>query len=238
MATPSPAWKITPQGDRTLLLSLGDQLSVAAGQQCAAAAALLRQAQIKGISDIVPTYNTVAVHYRPLLFGASSYQYFAKEIEKRLVHGLAGTQADALPRLIDIPICYGGQHGPDLNDVAQRAGVSCAELIRLHSQSPAYVFMLGFAPGAPYIGLHDEKLDIPRRDTPRTAIAAGSVAVANRQTVIYPNVSPGGWHIIGATPLSLFNPSHSSPSTLAPGDNVRFIPITPDEFETMKKKAV
>lgn len=234
-ATPSPAWKIAHQGDRTLLLTLDQPLSVALGQQCTAAAAMLRQAQIKGISDIVPTFNTVAVHYQPLLFGASSYLHFVKEIQKLLTREQINPHATTTPRLVDIPVCYGGQYGPDLNQVAQWADLSPEQVITLHSQSPAYVFMLGFAPGAPYIGLHDEKLNIPRHATPRTELAAGSVAIANRQTIIYPNASPGGWHVIGATPLRLFDPSRAEPSTLAPGDNVRFVPITPDEFIAMQK---
>src|SRR5699024_10398559 len=125
-------------------------------------------------------------------------------------------------RTIDIPVCYGGDFGPDLDDVARHCGLDVEQVIALHSGEPAYVFMLGFAPGAAYIGMHDDALDIPRRDTPRTALPKGAVAIANRQTIIYPNPSPGGWHVIGTTPLEQFYPSQTPPTLLAPGDMVRF----------------
>src|SRR5690606_23347666 len=112
--------------------------------------------------------------------------------------------------------------------------LTAEEVVRLHSHTPAYVFMLGFAPGAAYIGVHDERLAIGRRATPRTALPAGSVAIANLQTMIYPNASPGGWHVIGATPAVLFNPEQQPPTLLSPGDTVRFVPISPEAFQSMK----
>jgi KipI family sensor histidine kinase inhibitor len=138
-------------------------------------------------------------------------------------------------REIEIPVCYGGVHGPDLAEVAKHCALTEAEVIELHSGPLAYVFMLGFAPGAPYIGIHDKRLAIGRRDTPRTALPAGSVAIANLQTMIYPNVSPGGWRIIGATPIQLFNPFQEPASLLSPGDSVRFVPITDAEFDALKQ---
>lgn len=232
MMTPEIAapWRITPQGDRTLLLARDGAISVEGGRQCAAVAAALRQATIRGVTDIVPTFNAVAVHYQPRLFGSStSFKYLASEVAQtveRLADDIVTTQG----RCIDIPVCYGGEHGPDLPDVARHCGIGEDDVIALHSTEPAYVFMLGFAPGAPYIGMHDAALDIGRRDTPRTALPAGSVAIANRQTMIYPNVSPGGWHVIGATPLALFFPDRDPATLLAPGDTVRFVPIDVNEF--------
>lgn len=241
MATPTVAWQITPQGDRTLLLRFGDQIDVAIGQHCAAAAATLRAAQIAGVTDIVPAFSTVAVHYQPRLFGASTtFQHLTKEIDRILNSAPATPIRDGneqtSSRPIDIPVCYGGEYGPDLSYVAGHCQLDESEVIRLHSDSQAFVFMLGFAPGAPYIGLHDQKLAIPRRATPRTALPAGSVAIANRQTLIYPNVSPGGWHIIGMTPLVLFDPERTRPSLFSPGDIVRFVPIERDEFLALKKE--
>ncbi len=227
----APPWEIVPQGDRSVLLVLGGQISMETGHRCAAAAAALRAARIKGVSDIVPAFNSVALHYKPGLFSAgASFRRLAGEIENVLSQALAQGLATAPARQIDIPVCYGGAYGPDLAQVAAHCRLSEAEVVRLHSQSPAYVFMLGFAPGAPYIGVHDPKLAIGRRSTPRTNVPAGSVAIANLQTMIYPNTSPGGWHIIGATPLVLFDPFKDPAALLAPGDTVSFVPIGPDEF--------
>lgn len=227
----SSPWKIMPQGDRCLLLIFGDQINTKIGHQCAAAAHALRAANIKGISDIIPTFNSVALHYQPRLFGASTtFRHLAGEIDKVLKKALIQDASPGVERQIDIPVCYGGAYGPDLAHVAQHCKLPEAEVIRLHSQGTAYVFMLGFAPGAPYIGIHDPKLTIGRRSTPRTDVPAGSVAIANLQTMIYPNLSPGGWHIIGATPLTLFNPDQDPATLLAPGDTVRFVPISQQEF--------
>jgi KipI family sensor histidine kinase inhibitor len=217
------------------MVQLGNGLDVAIGQRCALVATALRAAGISGITDIVPTFDAVAVHYDPRLFGAaSSHKNLPIHIESVLAE-LGGADVDSRARLVEIPVCYGGEHGPDLADVAQQCGLTPEEVIALHSGTPAYVFMLGFAPGAPYIGIHDAALSIGRRETPRTLLPAGSVAIANRQTMIYPNASPGGWHILGATPAVLFDPAREPATLLAPGDSVRFVPISASEYEAMKR---
>jgi KipI family sensor histidine kinase inhibitor len=236
---PTPAgshpWTLVPQRDRCLIVVFGDQIDIDVGHRCATAAAALRAGGLKGVSDIVPTFNTVALHYQPRWPDADdASQRLAGDIARILqAADLAGGTAQAAKE-VDIPVCYGGEPGPDLTHVAAHCGLSEAEVIHLHSATPAYVFMLGFAPGAPYIGVHDERLAIGRRSTPRTALPAGSVAIANRQTMIYPNVSPGGWHIIGATPLILFDPDKNPPTLLAPGDTVRFRPVSADEFAALR----
>lgn len=225
------SWKIVPQGDRSVIVVFGDQINVEIGHQCATAANALRAANITGVSDIVSTFNSVALHFQPRLFDAAiGFERMAGDIDKVLANALVQGANIAASRQIDIPVCYGGQYGPDLAHVAQHCKLSEADVIRLHSGSTAYVFMLGFAPGAPYIGVHDPKLAIGRRSTPRTDVPAGSVAIANLQTMIYPNTSPGGWHIIGATPLVLFNPDQEPATLLAPGDTVRFVPIDQQAF--------
>jgi len=213
----------------------GDEIDIDIGRRCAAAAAALRAEALDGVSDIVPTFNTVALHYQPRLPDAHDA---AQRLEDDITRILQAANPDggATPssKEVDIPVCYGGAQGPDLAHVAAHCGLTEPDVIRLHSAMPAYVFMLGFAPGAPYIGVHDARLAIGRRDTPRTALPAGSVAIANRQTMIYPNVSPGGWHIIGATPLVLFDPDQDPPTLLSPGDTVRFRPIDTDEFAALR----
>ncbi len=232
---PSPAetsWRILPQGDRCLIVSFGDQIDAGVGRTCLAAAGKLRDARLAGVTDVVPSFVAVAVHYRPGASGGPTYTQLAERIGQLLSEGIA---ADALDgREIDIPVCYGGEHGPDLAEVAKAAGLTPEGVIALHSQPRSMVFMLGFAPGHAYLGVHDEKLNIPRRASPRTAVPSGAVAVANRQTVIYPNRLPGGWNIIGATPLTMFDPARDPAALLQPGDSVRFVPIGPEEFDRIR----
>ncbi|HEY0296340.1 MAG TPA: 5-oxoprolinase subunit PxpB [Bordetella sp.] len=226
----SPDWQIEAQGDRCLLVRFGDTLDARTGQACLAAARLLREAGLPGVTDIVPSFAAVAVHYRPGVDGPGHAQ-LAERVAALFAGGIP---IDALAgRDIEIPVCYGGELGPDLPEVAARAGISEDEVVSLHMRPGSMVFMLGFAPGFPYIGVHDEKLAIPRRDTPRLSIPAGSVAIANRQSVIYPGGLPGGWSIIGATPLVMFDPARSPAALLAPGDRVRFTAIDRQAFERM-----
>ena len=141
--------------------------------------------------------------------------------------------AERAARTIDIPVCYGGEHGPDLSEVAKVTGLTEQEVIQMHCAPGSMVFMLGFAPGHPYIGIHDPLFALPRREVPRTVVPAGSVAIANRQSTIYPTRLPGGWHILGATPLKLFDVARPQPTLLLPGDHIRFVPISPAEFDEL-----
>lgn len=229
--------RIRQQGDRCLIIDLGDKIEEAVGLRCLALAQQLRNRAVSGVLDIVPSFTAVAVYYDP---GPSLGRDPAATIEKLLVSelqsmGSASDDASLIQsRTIAIPVCYGGTHGPDLADIAHRMGLSEREVIEAHHQQPCRVYMLGFAPGHPYIGIHDERFAIGRRDVPRTAVPAGSLGIANRQSTIYPNRLPGGWHIIGATPLTLFNPASPSPSLLRPGDEIRFEPISCEEFDTIR----
>ncbi|NYT37592.1 5-oxoprolinase subunit PxpB [Allopusillimonas soli] len=238
--TDAATWSIIPHGDRCILAVFGQGIDVAVGRRCAMAAQALRRAAIAGVTDVVPAFNCVAVHFEPrppqtqLSSMASHIDGVLREAAAQDgEHGTSGENARAAGRLVEIPVCYGGEHGPDLEYVASHCGLDAETVIRLHSEPAAYVFMLGFAPGAPYIGVHDARLAIGRRETPRTRLPAGSVAIANRQTMIYPNASPGGWHIIGATPSILFDPGREPATLLAPGDNVRFVPISAAQYASM-----
>jgi inhibitor of KinA len=138
---------------------------------------------------------------------------------------------------LNIPVCYGGPFGPDLAAVATFAELAEDEVVRLHVEREYRVFMIGFLPGFPYLGPVDDRIAAPRRDAPRAVVRRGSVALAGRQTGVYPIDSPGGWQIIGRTPLSLFDPSSSTPARLAPGDTVRFVPIDSDEFARLATRS-
>lgn len=238
VSSPSTAatWHIQPQGDRCLIVSFGRHIDAGVGRLCLAVARQLRDARLPGVTDVVPSFVAVAVHYRPDGRGdGPRYAQLAERIQALLAQGIEPDLTAS--RDIDVPVCYGGVQGPDLDDVARAIGLSANQVIALHSRAGSQVFMLGFAPGHAYIGVHDERLDIPRRASPRTAVPPGSVAVANRQTVIYPSLLPGGWNIIGATPLRLFDPARDPPALLQPGDRIRFTPISAAEFARLRQEA-
>jgi KipI family sensor histidine kinase inhibitor len=233
---PAPAWRIHPQGDRCLLVVFGETIDAGIGRACLAVARALRGAALPGVTDVVPSFVAVAVHYAPGPDGTGPrYADLLQRIEAVLAQPIPS--ADAGARDIDIPVCYGGEHGPDLQEVARTASISEDEVIALHTHPGSMVYTLGFAPGHPYIGVHDARLNLPRRASPRTAVPMGSVAIANRQTVIYPSRLPGGWNIIGATPLRLFDPAREPASLLQPGDRVRFVPIDAGTFARMREQA-
>lgn len=223
-------WKIISQGDRTLMLNLAPDLNVENGKKCADLALAIRSANIRGVIDVVSSFNAVAVHYQPKIFGTSTtFKNLTAQVTK-VIEQVTNNQVDQTVKTIEIPVCYGGEYGPDLLEVAQHCKLDPQEVINIHSQDMLCALMLGFAPGAPYVGMHDQSIHIGRRKTPRTKVPKGSVAIANCQSIIYPNISPGGWNLIGTTPIDLFFPEKKSPTLINPSDNIKFIPITEEEF--------
>lgn len=227
-----PTFTLRHLGDHCLSLDFGDTILAKTGLICLAAAEKIRHACLPGVTDVVPSYTSVAVHYHAEpLTGLPNFQTLSEDLAALIKSGLA--PAAHAQRTIDIPVCYGGEHGPDLSDVAKITGLTEQQVIAMHCAPGSMVFMLGFAPGHPYIGIHDPLFALPRRDVPRTVVPAGSVAIANRQSTIYPTRLPGGWHILGATPLKLFDLARPQPTLLLPGDQIRFIPISPKEFDQL-----
>jgi conserved hypothetical protein TIGR00370 len=234
--TPSPLSPIIePEGDRCVMLRFGSALSADVSLACLAAAAKIEQARLDGVLDVVPSFTTVAVHYEPRKFSPSPYRTLTALL-KKMVKSVSPLEPLS-SRTIKVPVCYDSHYAIDLAYVADTCGLTPDQVVDLHTSDQVRVFALGFAPGMPYIGAHDEKLSIPRRATPRTAVPSGSVAIANRQSVIYPNTSPGGWHVIGATPVALFDPAKPPYTLLLPGDIVRFTAISRTEFETLRHAA-
>ena len=224
-------------GDRALIVEFGERIDTVVSSQIAALAQQLRDSKPIGVLDIVPAYATLALHYDPSAVGAgpSPYETLCEIIARWL--RMQSTATPETGRQIDIPACYGGAFGPDLDALADAVGLSSGEVIALHTGSTYHVHMLGFVPGFAYLGGLDARIAMPRRETPRAHVPAGSVAIAGQQTGIYPLDTPGGWHIIGRTPLQLFKPDSSPPSLLNAGDQVRFVQISPVEFETQSKAA-
>lgn len=228
--------RVSPMGDSALRIVLGEQPDATTVARVQALAALLRRHPLPGQRDVVPAYTTVTLHYRPeaLLEDAdpaelrAPWQRLADQVT-RLLRQLRRS-APVAGREVVVPVWYGGEAGPDLADVAHTCGLDETEVVRRHLASPHQVCMLGFAPGFPFITGLDPALRTARRATPRTRIPPGSVAIAREQTCIYPLETPGGWNLIGRTPLGLFDPATTPPSRLQPGDRIRFEAIDADRY--------
>lgn len=209
---------LKPLGDSAILIQIGEAIDPILNQRVHALSTLLQT--VPAVIETVPAYCTVLVHYDPL---ATTYNQIKNLIEEKISQLDESTHRPS--RHLEIPVLYGGASGPDLEPTATTLALSPSELIRLHSEREYTVYMMGFTPGFPYMGILNEKLTLPRLSTPRTRVPAGSVAIAGSQTGIYPVVSPGGWHILGHTPLKLFNPTSENPFLFAPGDTVKFVPM-------------
>lgn len=216
-------------GDRALVVEFGDRIDRALSEAVLELQAILRAQPPRGVVETVPTFRSLMVHYDPLLTGRS-------ELESA-IRGLFGRkerQARAA-RLWHVPICYEGAYAPDLPEVAARLGLAPAEVARLHSAPRYHVYMLGFLPGFPYLGDLPPQLALPRRADPRLSVPAGSVSIALRLTAIYPYQSPGGWHLIGTTPIRLFDIARPQPALVRPGDGVQFEPVAPARFAAIRE---
>ena len=208
-----------PVGDAALTLELGDALDARTSARVRALDQALARAPFEGFRESVPTHRSLLVLYDATVARYSSVA--------RVLLSLAAREAAPPPpgRLHEVPVVYGGEDGPDLAPLAAERGLSEPAAVRLHAQGEYTVFMLGFMPGFPYLGILPEALQCPRRATPRVRVPAGSVAVAGRQTGVYPVASPGGWQVLGRTSLRLFDPLRAEPALVAPGDRVRFVPV-------------
>lgn len=198
-----------------------------------ALAARIRAAEPGWLRDLVPAYATLAVFFDIDTTDAETARNW---LRTRCVDDVADAQAQAW-RAIEIPVRYGGAFGEDLDAAAAELGLAADTLISRHCAALYTVAMIGFAPGFPYLSGLDPALALPRRATPRTRVPAGSVAIGGAQTGIYPRESPGGWRLLGRTPLRLFDPERESPSLLAPGDRVRFVAIDDDTFLRLERDA-
>ncbi|MCP9445970.1 MAG: 5-oxoprolinase subunit PxpB [Nitrospira sp.] len=219
---------LIPLGDSAVTVELGEAVDPDVNARVVAYANRLIEQGWNGIVDVVPTYRSITVHYDPI-------QWDLTTLTDRLLALSCSYPREAEPQgtLHEIPILYGGDHGPDLEAIAAFAGLEPSEVVTLHSSVCYRVYMLGFTPGFPYLGLLPEKLAMPRLPTPRPRVPPGSVGLADRQTGIYPIATPGGWRLIGQTPIPLYRRSGLDPFWLKPGDLVRFRSIERDEFERL-----
>ncbi len=231
--------QITPVGDTALQIELGGAVDEATHQRVQRAWRTLAAAPPPGVSELLPAYTTVTLFFDPakaVEAGAPAHDlvgWFTRRIAEQLKNPVKA--AKAKPRVMEIPVCYGGDFGPDLARVAAQAKLAPDEVIRRHSAAEYLVHLLGFAPGFPYLGGLPEQLATPRHAKPRMAVPAGSVGIGGSQTGIYPAATPGGWNLIGRTPRPLFRPAADPPVLLQAGDRVKFRVITPAEFAAWKE---
>ena len=217
-------------GDTSLSVEFGSEISEAINRRIRAFGLALEAAAIPGVTELVPTYRSMMIHYNPEVIGYAA-------LTARLTAVLGGLDQIPLPpsQVLEIPVLYGGEAGPDLAFVAEHAGLTPEEVIARHTKPEYLIYMLGFTPGFTYLGGLDERLNTPRLAQPRVSIPAGSVGIAGSQTGVYPIASPGGWQLIGRTPVLVYDRERENPILYKSGDYIRFVPISRDEYFEIEK---
>ncbi|WP_010630759.1 5-oxoprolinase subunit PxpB [Sporolactobacillus vineae] len=235
--------QIVPFGDRAVRLIFGDRIDPAVQLKIGRFMQVLAQYPFPGYIEDVPAYTNLVVYYDPLtVIRHGEVGVAAQEQVRSYLFSVQNQindeeEAAAEKQTVRIPVCYGGSYGPDLKEVAEFHHLSVDEVIARHSAPHYLVYMLGFAPGFPFLGGLSEALETPRRAEPRLKIAAGSVGIAGKQTGAYPLDSPGGWQIIGRTPVPLFRPKSDPPTLLSAGDLVQFDPVSEEEYQEIRERA-
>ena len=209
---------ISPLGDSAVTVKLGDGISEALSELVVRRAVAISKERIAGVSDVVPSYGSLTVHYDPRTI---SYADVRKRILSVRINEESEASREREIARHTISVRYDGE---DLDEVARLTRLDADEVVRIHSSAEYRVFVIGFVPGFAYLGPLDSRLVLPRRESPRKRVPAGSVAIAENQTGVYPSETPGGWHLIGRTDLKMFDASRAQPSMLAVGDRVRFVP--------------
>lgn len=219
-----------PLGDQAVILEFGNIINPTIHKQIQVVSNYIEENPPDWMIEFTPAFTTITVFYNPEVL-------FYKEVCQELSHLLKNIKWDEPNeyRMIEIPVCYGGDFGPDLIEVAKTNGLTTDEVIDIHAKGEYIVYMIGFAPGFPYLGGMSEKIATPRKATPRLKIPARSVGIAGTQTGVYPIETPGGWQLIGKTPLELFLPNQEVPSLLRAGDRVHFTPISLDQYMEMEQ---
>jgi len=225
------AVRFRPAGDTALVVEFGEAVDRQLNARVLALRERVAAARLPGVVELVPTFRSLTLHYDPLLTCAARLTRALRSLLSR------GGGARQMARHWRVPVCYQGAHAPDLAEVAERSGLAPEAVVSLHASLAYYVYMLGFQPGYPYMGDLPAELVMPRREDPRLRVPPGSVAIATTLTAIYPLESPGGWHLIGATPARIFDAGWRSPALFAPGDTVTFVPIGPREFDTIRAES-
>lgn len=238
-------YELLPLGDSAVIVRFEQRIGEDIHNKVNALISRLEQEPFAGLVECVPSFAAVTIHYHPYIVASRRPEGLkSKETVYETVcaylrsaaRAIASTGAYLEPRVVEIPVCYDQELGPDLSYVAQHNGLDEEEVIAIHTSAVYTVFMIGFAPGFPYLGGMSERIAAPRRGTPRPLIPAGSVGIAGSQTGVYSVPTPGGWQLIGRTPLALFRPLDEIPSLLQPGDTVRFTAIGREQYDNWKEE--
>ncbi len=216
-------------GDRALYIEVGDAISPEVNRRVKGLLDAIDKAAIEGVEALSPTYRSILVYYDPLKIPLEELKQRLSDLGRSLPDASSSEAS-----IFEIPTLYGGEFGPDLDFVASHTGLSPEEVIRIHAGTDYLVYMVGFNPGFPYLGGMSEKIATPRLETPRVKIPAGSVGIAEAQTGIYPLESPGGWRLIGRSPLKMFDPSRDPPALVEAGDLVRFVSIDEARYQEIQ----
>jgi len=216
-------------GDAALRVVFGTTLDPRVNNRVLAFADAVRRAKRPGVLSVISGYTSVLIEYDP--------DVLLRDVLDDWLRWLPVEEAARAGRLVEVPVSYGGDLGPDLDDVARRVGSCPEEVVRLHAAPTYRVYATGFAPGFPFAAPLPARLELPRRDSPRERVPPGSVAIAGRQTGIYPLATPGGWHLLGRTPVPLFRPEAPDPVWLRPGDQIRFVPIDRAHYDRLRAEA-
>ncbi|WP_462333012.1 5-oxoprolinase subunit PxpB [Schwartzia sp. (in: firmicutes)] len=222
--------RIMPEGDRALVVDFGEYIDETVNDSVNRLARKIQEHHLDGIQEMIPTFRSLLILFDP---ERTSMRRVRSEIERLDI--TASESESKERRILRIPCCYGGKYGEDLKDMEQVTGLSREEIISIHSGTDYCVYMLGFLPGFAYLGGLDERIAAPRLKTPRLSIPAGSVAIGGNQTGVYPIDSPGGWRIIGSTPIAFYDPSKENPILCKAGDYIRFVPIREDEYDEIRE---
>lgn len=222
--------RFIPLGDQAVHLIIGDQINPKTHQKVMQISHLLKKHPLPGITEWVPTYQAITLFYRPELI---TYDQLVTKLNKWLQQ-ITIQLPKLQTRRIDIPVLYGEPYGPDLDHVAQVNQLAPEEVIAIHTQPTYLVYMIGFTPGFPYLGGLSPQIATPRKKNPRQQVPAGSVGIADQQTGIYSLSTPGGWNLIGRTPIRLFDPQRQPAALLTTGDQIRFVPIHAEEYEEIE----
>lgn len=236
-------YTITPLSDESIVIELGEKIDVNIQKSIQVLTSYLKKRPFPGMKEYIPAYTTLTIYYdlmeiqayteKHKLFDKTPYQLVQNWVNQ-LIEKLP-EKGEASSRVIQVPVCYGGDHGPDLGVVAKHNGLTDEDVIGIHSGKDYLVYMIGFAPGFPYIGGMSEEIATPRKGSPRLEIPARTVGIAGKQTGVYPIETPGGWQLIGRTPIELFRQDKEKPSLLQPGDTIRFYSISEDEYENWQE---
>lgn len=221
---------VMPSGDRALIVEFGRIIDETINDRVQQMANLLDREKPAGVLECIPTYRSLLVLYDPMIVG---YESLKNTILKMVPE--EGSAESHVKTILRIPCCYGREYGPDLSDMEKICGIGEDEIVRIHSGQLYKIYMLGFLPGFVYLGGMDPRIAAPRLSVPRTAIPAGSVGIGGSQTGVYPIASPGGWRLIGSTPVRFYDPDRAEPILCRAGEYIRFIAITPEEYKAIAR---